>query len=85
MKTMTTRLVLMAGALFLGANGAAAQTVVTPTADGDLRVVDYSGKPPYKRSIIRAEDSAGDRAGRHVHQPPYGAPGQIPAQAESQP
>jgi len=46
MKTMTTRLVLMAGALFLGANGAAAQTVVTPTADGDLRVVDYSGKPP---------------------------------------
>jgi len=58
MKTMTTRLVLMAGALFLGANGAAAQTVVTPTADGDLRVVDYSGKPPYKRSIIRAEDSA---------------------------
>lgn len=60
MKTMkkTFSLALMAGAMFLGANGAAAQTVVSQTADGDLRVVDYSGKPPYKRSIIRAEDTA---------------------------
>lgn len=45
-------------ALSMGATSASAQTVVNTTASGDLQVVDYSGKPPFKRRTISSEDAA---------------------------
>lgn len=58
MTSTSIRILALAGICSLAATGLSAQTVVSETPDGDLRVVDYSGKPPFERRIIRAEDSA---------------------------
>lgn len=52
MKTATIRVLALAGLCALATSGVSAQTVIGKTPDGDLRVVDYKGKPPYKRRII---------------------------------
>jgi len=58
MKTATIRILALAGLCALATGGVSAQSVVGQTPEGDLLVVDYQGKPPYKRRIISAQDSA---------------------------
>ena len=57
MKTATIRILALAGLCALATSGVSAQTVIGKTPDGDLRVVDYKGKPPYKRRIISVQDA----------------------------
>lgn len=58
MKAVTFCLLSITGVLTLASAGLSAQTVVGETAGGDLMVVDYKGKPPYKRRIVSADNSA---------------------------
>lgn len=58
MKQTSIRLLALAGLFSLGTTGLSAQTVVGETADGDLRIVDYRGKPPFARKIVSEENSA---------------------------
>lgn len=56
-KSVTGRLFTM-GILALGCSVLSAQTVVNETSTGDLMVIDYSGKPPFKRKLVRSQDRA---------------------------
>ena len=58
MKNAKRYLISFTGALLLASAGTSAQTVVNETSAGDLQVVNYSGKPPFKRQLIQADDRA---------------------------
>jgi len=58
MKNVKSYLISLTGALLLASAGTSAQTVVNETLAGDLQVVNYSGKPPFKRQIIPASERA---------------------------
>ena len=56
MKNAKRYLISFTGALLLASAGTSAQTVVNETSAGDLQVLNYSGKPPFKRQLIQADD-----------------------------
>ncbi len=56
MKNVKRYLVSFTGALLLASAGTSAQTVVNETSAGDLQVINYSGKPPFKRQLIQANE-----------------------------
>lgn len=58
MKSVKICLLTIASVFTLATASLSAQTVVSETPEGDLRVVDYKGKPPFKRKTISAKDSA---------------------------
>ena len=58
MKAVKICLLSIASVLTLASAGLSAQTVVNETSDGDLMVVDYKGKPPFRRQVVSAGDSA---------------------------
>ena len=58
MKPARLCLLTVAGILTFTCAGLSAQTVVRESTNGDLKVIDFNGKPPFKRRTISAEDSA---------------------------
>lgn len=52
----------LAGALILVSSVASGQIVFNERTSGDLQIVDYSGKPPYKRQVIAADELDSDSA-----------------------
>jgi len=61
MKKVKTGLLTMASALLLVSAAASAQTVANTTSNGDLQVVNYSGKPPFKRKTVSPGDADFER------------------------
>ena len=58
MKTTTFYLFPMISVLALASAGVFGQTSVRETSGGDLLVIDYQGKPPFKRKLVSAEEGS---------------------------
>ena len=63
MTVTSVELVYEAGKL----NWASAQVVINETSAGDLQIVVYSGKPPYKRQFISDSELDSDSVFEKIH------------------